>query len=360
MYLNQDLFIYPNEGQWILWDYRNHQQFEIDLDTWTRLNSILTTPASFDPESIVDCSLLQSGILSSDPPPRNTWGWDILSKIFHVGTKNIPFETAIVTVEDWAQAYRDHCNEVLSNGAFKSNNKKIAVQQRIELPSPNFSELNASLKHTLLNRQTCRVFHNNEVSLQDISTLLFLALGFTTPLRNTSGAATICALGERRTSPSGGGLNASEGYVYAKNIQGVKAGFYYYNPHEHTLDHRGPLSPTALGETLSGQHFINNLPMGIWLTSRLDKLWWKYEHSRAYRMALIEAGHVSQNVQLIATALKLRTWITGAFDDAAVENQLNIQHSHEQPLFFVGIGYGENSAIPIALEAATAQREAPK
>ena len=359
MYLNQDLFIYPHQGQWILWDYRNHQQYEIDPDTWIRLNSILTSPASFDAESIVDRSLLQSGVLSSEPVPQDTWGWDILSKIFHIGTKNIQFETAIANVEDWAKAYQQHCFEVLSSCAPTSIDKCSASQRRIKLPKPNISDLDASLKSTLLNRATCRVFHNQELSLIDVSTLLFIALGFTTPFRKASKAASICALGQRRTSPSAGGLNATEGYVYAKNIRDVEAGFYYYDPYEHALEHRGPLTSTALGETLSGQHFVDNLPMGIWLTSRLDKLWWKYEHSRAYRMALIEAGHISQSLQLIATALNFKTWVTGAFNDAAVEHALKIEPSHEQPLFFVGIGYGEHSAIPIALEMTSMRGETP-
>ncbi len=351
MHLSQDLFIYPHEDKWILWDYCNHQQFELDQDTWIRLNSILTKPTSFDPESVVDRSLFQSGILSTKSPYRHTWGWDILSKIYHIGTKNVQFETAIATADDWAKVYQEHCDNVLSSCPPPDNRSRTDDLRTIKLIDPKLSELDALLKNTLIDRQTCRVFHDNEVSLQDLSTLLHLALGFTTPLRGTVKASNVCALGQRRTSPSGGGLNSTEGYVYAKNIQGVKAGFYYYNPNHHTLEHCSPLVPAPLGKTLSGQHFIDNLPAGIWLTSRLDKLWWKYEHSRAYRMALIEVGHISQTLQLISTALGLQTWITGAFDDATIENQLQTEPFTEQPLFFIGIGHGENSAIPLALES---------
>ena len=96
---------------------------------------------------------------------------------------------------------------------------------------------------------------------------------------------------------------------------------------------------------LGGQHFINNLPLGVFITARFDRLWWKYEHSRAYRMAFIEAGHLSQTFQLVATTLGLNTWLTGAFADAQVETLLGIAGSAEQPLFFVGCGESDGHAM---------------
>ncbi len=101
----------------------------------------------------------------------------------------------------------------------------------------------------------------------------------------------------------------------------------------------------ALGHLLAGQHFINNLPLGLFITARFDKLWWKYEHSRAYRMAFVEAGHLSQTFQLVATALGLGTWLTGAFADRQVEALLKLEGSAEQPLFFVGCGASDGQAM---------------
>ena len=96
---------------------------------------------------------------------------------------------------------------------------------------------------------------------------------------------------------------------------------------------------------LGGQHFINNLPLGLFITARFDRLWWKYEHSRAYRMAFVEAGHLSQTFQLVATALGLNTWLTGAFADQQVEALLNLEGSAEQPLLFVGCGQSDGQVM---------------
>jgi SagB-type dehydrogenase family enzyme len=111
------------------------------------------------------------------------------------------------------------------------------------------------------------------------------------------------------------------------------------------------LPKDPLGLLLCGQHFINNLPLGLYITARFDKLWWKYPHSRAYRMAFVEAGHIAQTFQLVATALGLNTWLTGALTDDKVEAALGLEHSAEQPLFFVGCGKSDGQAMCKELKA---------
>jgi hypothetical protein len=62
-------------------------------------------------------------------------------------------------------------------------------------------------------------------------------------------------------------------------------------------------------------------------------------------MAFVEAGHLSQSFQLVATALGLNTWLTGAFADQQVEALLSLAGSAEQPLFFVGCGQSGGQAM---------------
>lgn len=151
---------------------------------------------------------------------------------------------------------------------------------------------------------------------------------------------------ERRSSPSAGGLNSTGGYVYVANVQGLEPGIYYYDPQHHQLHWRSQLA-TRLGDLISGQHFANDIPMGLFLTSRFDKLWWKYQHSRAYRMALIEIGHVAQTFQLAATARRMKTWLTGALNESLIEPLLKFENPNEQVIFFVGCGYSDGSTIPM-------------
>jgi len=62
-------------------------------------------------------------------------------------------------------------------------------------------------------------------------------------------------------------------------------------------------------------------------------------------MAFVEAGHLSQTFQLVATALGMNTWLTGAFSDDQVENLLKLENRAEQPLFFVGCGESDGQAM---------------
>ena len=203
----------------------------------------------------------------------------------------------------------------------------------------------------LIDRKTCRTFTVEAVSLEAVSTLLYLTLGYLHERENDIDDSVAKGLGARRSSPSGGGLNACEGFLHVQNVNGLKAGVYAYHPAEHALGFVNPLPDEPLGQLLCGQHFINDLPVGLFITSRFDKLWWKYEHSRAYRMAYVEAGHISQTFQLVATSLGMNTWLTGALSDDQVEALLELEGSAEQPLFFVGCGHSDGQVMCTELKA---------
>ncbi|WP_309304275.1 SagB/ThcOx family dehydrogenase [Pseudomonas sp. LS1212] len=333
MHINPFLFILPRSPATILWDYKNHQQFELTPRYQNRFFRLVKDISIFDDTNEIDAALLKYGVLIKDTGRYTDWGWDILSKIYHIGTKDIPYENTPIDENEWATHYLAHCDEVLSTSVPCENFDTIQ-SPLLKLPLPSNSLCHLNLTDALTQRATRRVFLNRPVTLENISTLLYFSLGYLKE-RNQSGnhllPADLCL---RRSSPSGGGLNSAEGYLYARNVEGLKPGVYYYNPKSHALSLLNCSNQVHLGELLSGQHFSNNLPFGIFLTSRFDKMWWKYEHSRAYRMALIEVGHISQTFQLVATALGLSTWLTGAINESSVEKIIPLPNPSEQLLFF--------------------------
>lgn len=341
----------------IVWDYNNHTQYELNLDYSTRLAQLIEEPEQFNSSNTIDCDFLAANILTLSKQNTVEWGWDELSKIFHIGTKNIPSEQTPNDVHEWSKQYLDHCNEVLAAPAPTAMRALRPTGDLIVLPSPSSSPA-SSLVRSLFSRKTCRSFNDDPVSLNDISTLLYLSLGHLKERESDSDNAIPEGLGARRSSPSGGGLNACEGFIYVRNVSALKPGLYCYHSDQHALSLVNPLPDEPLGQLLCGQHFINNLPFGLFITSRFDALWWKYEHSRAYRMAYVEAGHISQTFQLIATALGLNTWLTGALADDRVEALLGLQDSAEQPLFFVGCGQGDGQALCDELNALINRQEA--
>jgi SagB-type dehydrogenase family enzyme len=60
--------------------------------------------------------------------------------------------------------------------------------------------------------------------------------------------------------------------------------------------------------------------------------------ARAYRFALIEAGHVAQSLLLGAAALGLRTLPVGGFYDRSVDALIGIDGVHEAALYLLPVG----------------------
>ncbi|RON56573.1 SagB family peptide dehydrogenase [Pseudomonas frederiksbergensis] len=350
MQINPYLFILPRTPGQIVWDYREHKQFELNLEYSTRLAQLIDNPKAFDERNIIDTQFLNTGILKTSTQDTVDWGWDELSKIFHIGTKNIPCEYTPQNIHEWSRHYLDHCNEVLTSSVPVSDHAYRCASALIQLPAP--CRLPAdSLADALMLRKTCRSFTGEGVSLGDVSTLLYLSLGYLKERESDIDETVAKGLAARRSSPSGGGLNACEGFLHVQNVSGLEPGLYAYHPAEHALSFVNPLPDAPLGLLLCGQHFINNLPVGLFISARFDKLWWKYQHSRAYRMAYVEAGHISQTFQLVATALGLGTWLTGALTDDQVEMLLGLEDSAEQPLFFVGCGQSDGQVMCKELKA---------
>lgn len=345
MHINPYLFILARTPYQVVWNYKNHTQFELDAEHSVRLAQLVSSPENFDSNNTIDAAFLDAEIVTSQPYPEIEWGWDDLSKIFHIGTKDIPFAQMPEDVHQWSAYYLAHCDEVLTTAPPRAGLHTSSTDKLILLPhSPPVACTATPLASTLINRKTSRSFTGEAVSLTEVSALLYLSLGYLKGRTESIDASVPEGLRSRRSSPSGGGLNACEGYLYARNIDGLSPALYAYHPGEHALSVVNPLPDQPLGQLLCGQHFIDNLPCGLFITSRFDKLWWKYQHSRAYRMAHVEAGHVSQTFQLLATAMGLDTWLTGALTDQRVEALLELENSAEQPLFFVGCGPGNGYA----------------
>jgi SagB-type dehydrogenase family enzyme len=65
---------------------------------------------------------------------------------------------------------------------------------------------------------------------------------------------------------------------------------------------------------------------------------WRYPYSRAYRAALIEAGHVCQMFCLTSTALALAPFSVMALADSLIERDLGIDGITETVLYAAGVG----------------------
>lgn len=343
--ISSDCFFIAVDNALICWDFKRHKQYQLSAEHAHRLISLIYDQGCSDSSDTVVEDFKRCKVMLDSPRGESDWGWDVLSRIFHIGTKDIVPENQPASEHEWAVQYLEHCNDVL--GKTSPVESFRGVGGGIQLPgfcaADEFDEV-------LARRATARAFHQLPISIAELGKILHHTLGFVERRELSNQQGGVEQFSKRRSSPSAGGLNATEGYVYVANVEGLEPGIYYYDPHLHQVHWRSQLVP-KLGALLSGQHFANDIPVGLFLTSRFDKLWWKYEHSRAYRMALIEVGHVAQTFQLAATARGMNTWLTGALNESSIESLLHLENSDEQVIFFVGCGYSDGSAIPNCLKS---------
>lgn len=343
MYINPNLFFLIKDGQFVVWNYLHHTQFTLAAEYMERLR--LWAEGKAESLLPIDAELVQAQLIAKTPFLQREWGWDELSKIFHIGTKDIAEHLIGMSREDWIENYLAYCNSISTHSPTLHIRKEGA--SIVSLPDPDLSLLEQERFYSVIKRRkTNRSFKGEKVSLEALSTLLFVSLGPLHEKWSDLEVNDLQVIGRRKSFPSAGGLHPEEAYVIAFRIEGLAPGIYHYDSFDHHLTLiEEKLAEKELIPLLYGQYFAEGLAAGIFLTSRFEKAWWKYPHSRGYRMALIDIGHASQSIVLTATALGLDTWMTGAFSDSGVEKFLSLTSSTEQPLFFIGVGQGDNSTL---------------
>lgn len=341
--INPDIFLLLRNDSVIIWDYKSHRQFLMDEKHINRLLEWVFGTV-IDPTK-EDKELVKKGILVDSSKYKNSknWGWDSLSKIFHIGTKDVGIIKNEKSEEQWINEYIEFCEAIadLKPDFFPQRKGK-----KFQLPNPNVDILkNISFYDVLKQRKTCRHFLGEKITLESLSTLLFVSFGLFHEKWEEANR-NIDIIGYRKISASGGGLHPEEIYLVNLKVEKLPMGIYHYRTSNHALTQikQGNFEKN-ISSLLCGQYFAEGLSAGFFITVKFDRAWWKYKHSRAYRNVLLDIGHVSQSFLLVATSLGFQTWLTGMLHDSKIEELLGIDGIEESVIFFVGIGKGINEAF---------------
>ncbi|MEU8436886.1 thiopeptide-type bacteriocin biosynthesis protein [Streptomyces sp. NPDC029216] len=146
-----------------------------------------------------------------------------------------------------------------------------------------------------------------------------------------------------RPYPSAGALYTARVRLLVLDVEGVPAGTYDCVPERRTLRPVGPAPATAeiaalstyLSRPASDPHWIgiDGAPVVLALYADLGLLRRRYG-LRALRLALLETGHLAQNLLLAATALGLAGTPLGGFHDDLAHELLGLDDL-EQPLQYL-------------------------
>lgn len=141
------------------------------------------------------------------------------------------------------------------------------------------------------------------------------------------------ALGARRDRhrnyPSGGALYPIETYLFTNMLEGVAPGAFHYEPTAHALEELCPLPP-ALKLVALTPNARPPLSAVIVFTAVWERSSAKYG-DLAYSHGMLEAGHMSENILLVAASLGLEARPMAGFDDALITKLLDLDLG-EQPV----------------------------
>lgn len=227
---------------------------------------------------------------------------------------------------------------------------RFATRPKVSLPAVPRRWWGKSLARVLRARRTRRAFGGRPLTIRQVGTLLGMACGVTGHLPapgagsgEASGASK--ASGELQASgpalrawPSAGALYPIEAYALALRVEGLSPAAYAYDPHAHRVAEVAPL-PAAerLRRAVYADGLWERASLLVVLTAVFARTQAKYGE-RGYRFALIEAGHVAQNLCLVAEDLGLAVTLLGGFDESDVAAMLGVPAADESPVYAMLVG----------------------
>lgn len=191
------------------------------------------------------------------------------------------------------------------------------------LPAPR--ALEAQLDTVLAKRASSRRCISPEpFSLDDLGSLLGHALG------RHSGQ-------HKRNYPSGGALYPVETYLLLPQSDELTAGVYHYNPTDHALERLWDIPhDVEVMRLVNGPEDFAMSGLLIF-TSVWDRSSIKYGDF-AYVLGLLEAGHMSENILLVGTALGFPMRPIEGYNDRALNELLDLDLEREQVVQTIMLG----------------------
>jgi SagB-type dehydrogenase family enzyme len=245
------------------------------------------------------------------PQPTLPYGGDI-GAIYHEWSK--PKVLSILgTVTNW--------------GSQPPPYKEFLWAAQISLPPPDdFRGLYT--EDAITRRRSVRDYSGQLMTLVELSRLLYYMGGINAERWGY----------KLRAAPSAGALYPIEVYLVIHRVEGLKPGLYHYAVQNHALEllRTGDLRGETVRHGLM-QEFLGQANLVLVLTAIFQRLRWKYQE-RSYRYALLEAGHLGQNVYLAATSMGMGACAVGAFLDDDLNAMLGIDGQHEAAIYMLAVG----------------------
>ena len=252
-----------------------------------------------------------------------------LSEIFHENTKLRRHQ-----LREMAMRIMRISRDPVVLRAMTQSYKSYPSLDRISLPQDPRKE-GVDLEDAILKRRSVRTFDKSRpLRVGQIAKLLRFSAGITS--QKHVGGNIMQSL---RAAPSGGGLYPIEIYPCLINVEDAATGVYHYNVREHSLELVKPAGwdPDSTILPFSINTPLDNPAALFVLTAIFKRTTFKYSH-RGYRLVMIEAGHIVQNIWLMASAMGLGCCGLFSFVDDEVNELLGLDGVNEAVIYVVSVG----------------------
>lgn len=204
----------------------------------------------------------------------------------------------------------------------------LEPESHVALPDPD-GEGAMTVTRAIRNRRSRRDLESKPIDDGAFSRLLWAAQGVTGDESDF------------RAVPSAGATFPLEVYavVGEPGVEFLEPGVYWYRPegHELALLDEGDVQE-ELREATYDQAWVETAAVDLVVCAVDERTTREYGERGADRYVPMEAGHLSQNVYLVAEALGLATVAVGAFDDEGVRETVGAPED-QRPLYVLPVGY---------------------
>lgn len=197
------------------------------------------------------------------------------------------------------------------------------------VPLPEPAPLHADLAGTLSARRSADTFGGGRVDLAVLTSLLVRSYG----LNGQVGSHPL------RPTPSGGALYPLDVFLFTRHVAGLAPGHrYHFDPFRTALADLGPVDLAAADDAIGATTPAPGASAVLLVSASFWRSRFKYGQ-RALRFALLEAGHLVQNILLLATGHGLAARPMGGFFDDGLTRLLPDHNGvDDAPIYAVLLG----------------------
>lgn len=196
-----------------------------------------------------------------------------------------------------------------------------AAAQDIQLPSPDMAQPSMSVVQALNTRHSTRAFSSQSLNSQELSNLCWAACG-------------VSRDADHRTSPTARNLKEIRLMVFTKE------GVYEYQPVANCLQHlvSGDHRSLVAGNRQFKQDFVVEAPVSLVMV--IDFARFGSHDERALMMGCVDAGNVSENINLYCQSVGLCTVPRATMDTDGIRKLLSLTEE-QLPVMNNPVGYSK-------------------